>query len=517
MNRSKNIIKQLSSLVLISILSKILGFLREFVIAYKLGTSVTSDAYFLAITISITFCGGILSAFSTSFIPIYSQLKEISEDESQKFINKLQSLIFVFQFFIIGVFFLSKNYILDIFFGNSNVEMIKLVNKMSGIMIFYIIVSGIRTTLGGFLQYNNKTSIVYFGLNILQNIIILLSIIIYTGNVDVLSYGYVIAGVVVSLYLIIYAKRYGFKFSIDLNWNSLYVKQAVILTIPIFSNQILLDINTFFDKSIASGLGIGIVSSLNYAYKINDIFVGTFATTLATALYPELSKLLAGNNFDEAARTLKNSIKQISMLLLPFTMLILLFSDEIVDLLFLRGAFEKESAIITSQCLKCYSLGMIFFAYRQILYRAMLSCRLSNKILKNSFFVVLINISLNFVLSKYIGYIGIALATGISITSMTLLMINDLYKHGIGISLYEVVIENIKYLVLSIFSFICVYLLYKFCLVNLFFMQYSLFVFITCVFIGLLMYVMILKISKDSIYLEFELLLKIRGKKHGIN
>ena len=499
---SKRVLKQLFYLVFISIGSKILGFVREFAVANKLGTSIQSDAYFLAITVSVTICGGIIAAFSTSFIPVYSKVFRRSEDESKRFVNKLQTLIFLLQAIIIIVFLLVKPYLFNIFFHHSNPDMVLLANRLSGIMIFYLFASGVRTVSGGYLQYNNKTAIVYFVLNVVQNIIIILSIFAYKDNLDTLAYGYLIAGIIVAICLVAIAYRNGFRYKPDFRLDSAYVKEAIALTLPIFINQILMDINTFFDKSIASGLGTGIVSSLNYAYKINDIFVVTFGTTLATALYPEISKLIASKQQTESSLLLRKSLRQITMLLFPFSVMMLFYSNEIVEILLMRGAFTKQSAMITAQCLQCYCLGMLFFAYRQIFYRVMLSCHRTKKIMINSCLVVVLNISMNLILSRLIGYRGVAIATTVSVMIMTSIMLVDISKSEIQISYRMLIKDNAIYVISSVIPFAVVFLAVRL-LEPVFgsFISHNV-ISIICIILSVALYVVVLIVKRDDNLLE---------------
>lgn len=514
---SKRVLTQLIYLIFISIGSKLLGFVREFVIANKLGTSIESDAYFLAITVSITFCGGILAAFSTSFIPIYSKVVQDSKVEGNKFINRLQTLTMVLMVAILLIFFLGKQTLFRVFFPRTDPQMIGLANRLASIMVFYVVASGVRTVVGGYLQYYNKTSTVYFVLNIVQNVVVIGSIVLYSADLDVLAYGYVLAGFIVAICLVVSAYKNGFSFRPDFNFNSIYVKEAIILTLPIFANQILVDINTFFDKSIASGLGTGIVSSLNYAYKINDIFVVTFGTTLATALYPEISKLIAAKEYNQASALIEKSMRQITLFLLPFSIMMLFYAKEIVELLLMRGAFNQDSANITVPCLRCYCLGMLFFAYRQILYRVMLSCHLTKKILINSTLTVGLNLALNICLSKLIGYRGVAIATTISMISMTIIMLFDIKRSKLDISLSRMLVDNSVYLIAAILSVGIMFLLLKLLTLTKWIVLDNYIAFIICALISLILYCVILKVRKDEYFEDFYLIIfhKIRKERVG--
>lgn len=445
----QQVAKQFFYLIFIGIGSKFLGFFREFVIANKLGTSLESDAYFLAIAITVTFCGGFLAIFATSFIPVYSQLVLVSEKESNGFINKLQTLIFVLMMVIALFFFSFKTAFLPLVFPKAAPAMLTLTDRLASIMFFYVVASSLRSVLGGYLQYHNQTATLYFIINIVQNIVILASIVLYAGNPDILGYGYALAGLTIAVCLLWVASKRGFRYAIDFHFRSPHIRTVLILTLPIFLNHFLADINTFFDKSIATGLGVGIVSSLNYAYKINDIFVLTFATTLATALYPEISKLIARNEQIAASQLLGKSLRQITLLLLPFAMSMLFFSREIVELILMRGAFDANSAVVTAHCLQCYCVGMLFFAFRQVLYRALLSCRKTKTILVNSIWTVAINITLNVLLSRLIGYRGVALATTISMGVMTTMMLLDIAKSDIPVPLIGMVRDNAPYIVVA--------------------------------------------------------------------
>lgn len=458
----RKLLRSVSYLIMFSIISKLIGFFREFIIAYKFGASSIADAYFTAITISVTFFGGLILAFNTSIIPIYSKICVNEPNKKFKYLNALQTLLYLVQIGLIIVFFVSIRTVVKIFFGGLSDVNKELMISLSSIMIFATLFTAKRSVIDGYLQYHNKVHLTFFCGNILSNIIVIIFICISTPEkCFLIAIGHVIAAFVVSMILSYYAKKELYTYKVNFDFNTPEIKESVYFVLPIFINTSLMAINTFIDRSIASNVGDGVISSLAYGYKLNDIFIATFASTLAAALYPQISKLIASNNMNETSEMIMSSFKYILILMLPISFILFFYSYDITHFLLERGAFSKDNTIMTANCLKYYSIGMVFFAFRQILYKVMLSFRLTKEVMYNSIFVVILNIVLDLVLVKVWGYKGVAFATSITIAWTTIYMITILKRNGVKFSILNSLQDIIRILICSLTTIGLGYVVYN--------------------------------------------------------
>lgn len=447
------LLRSVSLLMIITIASRFLGFIREFIIAYKFGASSTTDAYFTSITIAITFFGGLILAFNTSIIPIYSGISVNHPDRKLKYLNSLQTLLYLCQIALIILFFVSIKWIVTFFFGETDAIVQNQIISLSSVMIFATLFTAKRSIMDGYLQYHNQVTFTSFCGNVLSNVIIIA--FIYYATVErtfLLSFGPVVAACVVAFVLHFRVKKFEYSYRPAFEFRMPEIRETLIFVLPIFLNMCLMDINTFVDRSIASSLGNGIVSALTYGYKLNDIFIATFATTLGAALYPQISKSIADNDFRRTSDVVSNSLIYFSILFIPVSAILFFYSHDITYYLLERGAFTSENTLVTAECLRYYSIGMVFFGYRQILYKTMLSFKLTKQVMYNSIVVVVFNLVLDLALVKVWGYRGVALATSITMSWTTVYMIYHLRKQQVELRAKYFAKLTMKVLVSAVIS-----------------------------------------------------------------
>lgn len=437
---SSKIYKTAFVLMLISIGSKVLGFLREFLLAYKFGASYITDSYIAANTLTITFIGGLIGAFFTAYLPIYSGVMSEDKTLGKEYNNKLLTMTLLISIASIILYYIFNNSLVYIIAPGFDQNAFLLTKQLSNILIFAVILNAVRSVVAGFLQYNDKVEVVYSNIFILLNIFTIVSILLASPqNPQILGYGYLLGAGLAGIILFYQAYKLGFRYRPNLKLKDKHIFETLIILGPIFINIAMMDINTLVDRVIASLLGEGVVSSLAYANKVNEIMVVLFATTMGQAIFPFISKLIANNKTEEAMGVVKKGLIYATIFILPISVLTILFSEQVITLLFFRGAFTRHDMIITSQTLIAYSIGMIFFAYRQIIYRVMLSLKMSKYIMYNSIIVVAINIALDLLLYKRFEHIGLALATSTATSFMCILMLYEINKKVSSLKLKEMI------------------------------------------------------------------------------
>ncbi len=206
------------------------------------------------------------------------------------------------------------------------------------------------------------------------------------------------------------------------------------------------DINKIVDRTLASLISIGGISALNYAQRINGFVQGIVVVSIATAMYPLISKMAADDNILGLKKTLSESVIAMSMLVIPATIGAMLFATPIVEILFGRGAFDSQAVSMTSSALFFYAIGMTGIGLRQILSRFFYALQDTKTPMINASVGIVVNIVLNIVLSRYFGIPGLALATSISATLTSCLLLISLRRkigpfglRGITVSFAKIV------------------------------------------------------------------------------
>jgi len=438
-------------LTVITIVSKILGFTREIVLAYFYGTSGITDAYLVSLTIPGVIFAFVGVAIATSFIPLYSNIKKDEGlDSGNRYINNLISLIMIISTLIIIVVLNFTDGIVKVFASGFEGETLEMSILFTRVFIIGIYFSGLIHIFTGFLHVNNNFIIPALT-GVPFNLTIILAIILSSKfNSTLLIIGTLIAKIIELFMLVPFIYRHKYKYKLGWNLKDKHLKQMIFLALPAIIGISVNQINTLIDRTLASQIAIGGISALNYSNRLNSFVQGIFVMSLATVMYPMISKMAADGNLDGLKKSISEAISSISLLVVPTTVGAMVFSQPVVSLLFGRGAFDSQAISMTAYALFFYSLGMIGFGLREVLSRAFYSLQDTKTPMINAAIGMVINIGLNVILSKYMGIGGLALATSISAIFTTVLMFISLRKKIGPFGMKQISISFVKILFASL-------------------------------------------------------------------
>lgn len=450
-------------LMIISLFSKAIGFLREILLSYFYGTSEVSDAYLTALiipTVIFTFIG---AALSTSFIPIYNEiLKKDSLVSANKFMNNLITTFFVISILLATLGALNAQLLVNLFASGLTSKANDLAVTFTQISIFGIIFTLSVEIMRNFLQIKGNYSTPAL-VGIPMNLILLITISgsYYFDNLILLPIGILLSIIAQIFFLIGPIKKVNFSLKPVLDLKDKYLKKIIVLSLPVLIGVAVNDINKIVDKTLASQVGVGGISALNYAISLNNFVQGVFIITITAKLYPIISKMFIDDELTKMKMKIEESILQISLTVIPISLIVMIFSDEYVSLLFGRGQFDQKSISMTSQVLFYYSLGMLFYGLREILSKPFYAAQNTRIPMLNAFLGVGINIILSLVLIQHMGLGGIALATSISSIITTVLMYIS-FKKKFGDLNLKLLLRNIsKVFCFSIVTLIVMIYSYK--------------------------------------------------------
>ncbi|HHZ16734.1 MAG TPA: murein biosynthesis integral membrane protein MurJ [Clostridia bacterium] len=438
-------------IMVLTIASKLIGFLRELTLSYFYGASDISDAYLIALTIPSVIFSFIGTGLVTSYIPLYSSIEQEKGIQSAvRFTNNLINCIFLIctVFIFWGLVF--TEFLVKMFALGFTGETLKLAVLFTRIMLFGIFFTGVVHIFTGFLQIKNNyiiPALVGFPFNL---IIIFFIVISSKGNLVTLAIGSVLATFSQLLLLIPYIRREGFRYNFILDRSDEYLRKLVYLSLPIMIGVSINQINVLVDRTLASQIVEGGISALNYANRLNLFVQGLFVLSIATVMYPMISKKVAEKNIVGLKKVLSESISGINLLVIPATVGAMIFAEPIVRLLFGRGAFDEQAVSLTSIALFFYSIGMVGYGLREILSRAFYSLQDTKTPMINATIAVVLNIILNIILSRFMGIGGLALATSISALFCTFLLFISLRKKIGRFGLKDMSISSVKIIIASI-------------------------------------------------------------------
>lgn len=416
-------------IMFVTIISKIFGFIKDIVLSYYYGVSNISDAYVISMTIPTVIFSFIGSAIYTGYIPIFNEIKnKYCRTEANRYTNNLINIILILCTLILIVGLVFTNQIVRLFASGFEGETLILAIAFTRIGLFGIYFMGIMYILNGFLQ-SNGSFIIPASVSLIFNILIIISIVLSSyRSLFILPIGSLLASAIQIIPLLIFAIFKGFKYELVIDFKDEYIKKMLRIVFPIILGVSVSQINVLVDRTIASRIAIGAISALDYSNKINLFIQGIFVMSIITILYPAMSKMVAENKISDLNKSISESVTIVNLLVVPATIGIMIFSRPIVSMLFERGTFGKQAVDMTSNALFFYSIGMLGVGLREVFSRIFYAFQDTKTPMKNGAIGMVVNIVLNIILSRFLGVGGLALATSISATLTTILMIISLRK-----------------------------------------------------------------------------------------
>ncbi|MCD6159214.1 MAG: murein biosynthesis integral membrane protein MurJ [Kosmotoga sp.] len=398
---------------LATMISRVTGLLRDAFFAGYFGTSNQYDAYLVAIMIPFflrkIFAEG---ALSLTFVPMFVEKRRESIERAFEFASTVLLLVISVTSIIsvTGVVFSTP--VTRVFAGGFDPEVILLTSKLMKITFPFVLLVSTWSVFYGVLNSFDA----YF-LAALSPAFINLSTI--TGialsrhfNPPILgpTIAFVVGGGIQVLAVITAAKKKGFRFKARFN------KKDAREFLKIFGltmiSPAIAQVNSLVDTRVATELGSGAVSSLQYAMRLYQLPLGIFGISVATVVLAELSKYI--KNTEKFNETLWTSLETLLYFILPATLGLIVLSKEIVSLLFQRGAFSYIDTLNTARILRIYAVGLPFYGLFNIFSRVHYSRQNPRFPSLIAALMAGINIVLDIVLGLSYGPVGIAWATAIA-------------------------------------------------------------------------------------------------------
>jgi putative peptidoglycan lipid II flippase len=423
--------------MIITVISKIVGFVREIVLSYVFGASAITDAYLISQTIPLTIFSFISTGIATGFIPIYSKIQQNDgKHYADKFTSNLSNSLLLLATIIVAFVLAFTQPVVKMFASGFSGETLELAVSFTRITVFGVYFTAVLNIFSGYLRvYEHYLAPALIGFP--MNLIVICSLFIGAKtNVFVIAFGSLLAIASQLVVLIPFLRRTSYQHQIVVNVKDKYLKEMFLIALPVIIGTSVNEINVLVDRTLASRIAVGGISALNYARRLNGFVQGLVVVSLTSVMFPMISKMAAAENIKDLKQTVNEAMASMSLLIIPATIGAMVFAEEIVALLFGRGAFTAEAITMTGNALFYYSIGMIAFGLRDVLSRAFYALQDSKTPMINATIGVVLNIALNIILSRYMGIGGLALATSISAIVAVVLLFTSLRRKigGLGLS-----------------------------------------------------------------------------------
>ncbi|MDD3654249.1 MAG: murein biosynthesis integral membrane protein MurJ [Desulfotomaculaceae bacterium] len=457
-------LKAVAIVVIATCCGRILGFVRELVIAARYGTEAENDALIVALSLPDIILGIIAVALSTTLIPIYIEARnKRGESLGQNFISALLIIVVCLTILISLLAYFKAFSIIDVL-ASSLPEETKLISaKLFIILIPITLLTSVISIFGGYLQANALFFIPAF-ISIPLNLAVVSSTLFLDEEIGIyaVAWGYLIGTLLQFLIVCLFVLKKGFHFTLNISEAQSLLKQAVILLIPVLIGSSVLQLNVLARNYLAAGLPEGSISALYFADKLMLFPHSVFILSLSVVAFPSLAEAVALNNQEEFIDSLKKWVNILLLLVMPLTIAFVVLNTPIVQLVYEHGSFDSRSTVLTSQTLQFYALALPAYGLRELLSRAFYSLKDTRTPMINGVIGVAVNIILSYCLVGKMQHRGLALAAALSATITVVLLFNDLEKKGIQLINLELVKNFIKYSGYSAVMGVTVYLFYRY-------------------------------------------------------
>ncbi len=420
MSTNKSIAKSAGIIGFATLSSRLLGFVRDIVIARLFGVYVYAQAFVIAFRIPNLFRDLVgEGATNAAFVPVFSEytLKHTKE-EFWELANVVLNLLLVVvtAITVLGILFsplivrlIAPGFILD-------PQKLEITVRLNRIIFPYILLISLSAYSMGILNSLRHFSVPAFA-PCLLNISIIVFALLFGEGIKGLSLGVLVGGVLQLAVQIPVLYKKGFRLTLFKKFKH---PQALIigkLMLPRLLSSCIYQLNNFVDSifgSLAWIVGEGGVAVLYFAYRLILFPLGIFSTALSQAILPTLSTQALEDNHDRLKQTLTFGLRATFFVLLPASLGLMVLAHPIISTLFGGGRFDFYSAKITAQALFYYSIGLFAYGATKILQSCFFSLKDTVTPTKVAALALVLNIILNSLLMFPLKIGGLALATSIS-------------------------------------------------------------------------------------------------------
>ena len=433
-----NLLKSLATISSLTLVSRILAFVRDVLIARVFGAGMATDAFFVAFRLPNLlrrlFAEG---AFSQAFVPIFGEYRNRrGHEETQLLVDHVTTMLAIILFVVTLVGIIAAPVIVYISAPGFAKDAAKfdLTVQLLRITTPYIFFISLVAVAAGILNTYNKFWVPAFA-PILLNICFISAALWLAPYCDppilALAWAVFVAGFVQLAFQVPFLKKIGMLPSIRFNWNDAGMRRVIRQMGPavfgVSIGQISMLINTIF----ASFLAAGSVSWLYYADRLMEFPSGILGVALGSILLPSLSKCHADNNTAEYSKLLDWGLRLTIMLTLPAALALGMVAVPLLATFFQRGAFAAHDVLMTSHALIGYSIGLIGIILVKILAPGFYAKQDIRTPVKIGVVTLVATQAMNALFIGWIQHAGLALSIGLAACLNSAILFHYLRKRGI--------------------------------------------------------------------------------------
>lgn len=435
-----NLLKSLAAVSSMTMLSRVLGFVRDTIVARTFGAGMATDAFFVAFKLPNLlrriFAEG---AFSQAFVPILAEYKaQQGEEATRTFLAYVSGLLTLVLALVTVLGMLAAPLVIWITAPGfvDTPEKFALTSSLLRVTFPYILLISLASLAGAVLNTWNRFSVPAFVPTLLNVSMIIFALFLtpyFDPPIMAMAWATLVGGLAQFLYQLPHLKRIGMLVLPRLNlrdsgvWRVMKQMGPAILGVSV--SQISLIINTIF----ASFLAAGSVSWMYYADRLMELPSGVLGVALGTILLPALSRTYAKADRQEYSRLLDWGLRLCFLLVLPCSAALALLSEPLTVSLFQYGRFDAHDALMTQRALVAYAVGLLGIILVKVLAPGFYAQQNIKTPVKIALFTLAVTQVLNLILIGPLQHVGLALAIGLAACLNAGLLFWQLRRHNLFI------------------------------------------------------------------------------------
>lgn len=439
-----------------TLISRVLGLVRDVVVANFIGAGAAADVFFFANRIP-NFLRRLFAegAFSQAFVPVLAEVKTKHGDDAVRLLLARVSGSLGVVVTLVTLFGVIASPLVAMLFGmgwfvewlndGPDAHKFELASLMLKITFPYLWFISLVALSGAILNTYNRFAVAAFT-PVFLNIVMIACAIYLAPHLDepalALAWGVFIGGVVQLLFQLPFLAKAGLLVWPKWGWKDEQVVKIRKLMLPALFGVSVSQINLLLDTVIASFLLTGAVSWLYYSDRLIEFPLGLFGIAIATVILPNLSRHHAADNALRFRQTLDWSLRFVATFGLPAMAGLMVLSQPIIALLFMRGEFSQNDVVMVSHSLIAYSTGLFSYMLIKVLAPGYYARQDIKTPVRIGIIAMLANMVFNLMLAPFLSYVGLALATAMSASLNAILLYHGLSKAGV----YRLAASTVIYL-----------------------------------------------------------------------
>ena len=385
---------------------------KELLVAWRFGTGDELDAFLIALVVPSFLINLIAGSFKVVLIPSFIKVREQQGIiAAEKLLSNATAWALSLLVLMVILMVSTSSWYLPLLASGFTTEKLNLTTKLLWAIAPFVFFSGIIRIWGAVLNAGERFALAALSPFTIPLMTVILLLLVPKWGIFALAFGLVTGSLIETFILGVSLRIHKIRIWPELGQFDANLLKLVRQYLPVTAGAFLMCSTNLVDQSMAAMLSTGSVSALGYANRVIALPLSLTTLALGTAVIPYFSKTIAQKNWRKIRHTFRYYLRLIFTITIPFTIILIVTSKLIIQILFERGSFTTEDTEIVSQIQICYALQIPFYIAAIFVVRLINSLGINYLLAWGSSINLIVNIAANYFFMQWIGIKGIALST----------------------------------------------------------------------------------------------------------